>query len=273
MPEDVEGPITSGRLAAVFAHPDDDTYGVGGTIALHRERGLELLSVIATSGEAGPIAEDTGVTRENLGTEREAEARAAYEALGFPGVDLRFLGYRDYYLNEEPREEIVERVTEMLREFEPNVVVTFGPDGVTGHHDHITIGEITTEAFHRAREGGGKGFDRLLYVAIPETRVEQYNDLLRESGRPVPEPGALFSLRGVPDDTIAVTVDCSTVWPEVVTAIRAHRTQAGEIPPLDETGMAQVFGTENYVQAWPERQAGSAVLTDVFLGLEPPPGV
>ncbi|HEX8135569.1 MAG TPA: PIG-L family deacetylase, partial [Actinomycetes bacterium] len=77
------------RLVGVFAHPDDDAYVLGGTLLLHRGR-VEPTMVVATSGEAGPIAAGTA-TRPTLGAVREREQRAFLEAVGYPDADARFL--------------------------------------------------------------------------------------------------------------------------------------------------------------------------------------
>src|SRR5213593_1382451 len=150
------------RLAAVFAHPDDDTFGIGGTVALHRDD-LDLLVVQATSGEAGLIADPSLATRENLGEVRDQESRASYAALGVE-PELHFLGYPDGGLAGVDREELVGKITDLLVSFRPEVVVTFGPEGVTKHEDHITIHQAATDAFHRARERADGGFHRLFYV-------------------------------------------------------------------------------------------------------------
>lgn len=255
------------RLALVFAHPDDDTFGVAGTIALHGDEGLQVLTILATSGEAGPIADPALATRENLGEVREAEARESYQAIGAPDVDLRFLRYPDGELARAPRAEVLERVTGALVEFRPDVVVTFGPDGITGHEDHVTIGEIATEAFHRARAASDGAFHRLLQVAIPTRRIERWRELQRMAGQEPFDPQAPFAPRGVPDEDIAVEVDTSTVWERTLEALRAHRTQAEEMETLPPDSFSEIFGREHYVQAWPERRPEDPHLGDVFDGL------
>ncbi|MDP9342938.1 MAG: PIG-L family deacetylase [Actinomycetota bacterium] len=256
------------RLAAVFAHPDDDTFGVGGTLALNAGKDLEVMTVLATSGEAGPIADPALATRENLGPVREVEARESYRVLGFPDVRLEFLRYADGGLAGVERDELVDRVASLLVEFGPDVVVTFGPEGVTKHEDHVTMHHVGTEAFHRARErAGGKGFRRLLNVAIPTSRIEAFREMQRAAGMEPFNPEDPFMPRGVPDETIGLVVDCSSVWRTVYEALRAHRTQAEEIEAFPEAALPEIFGTESYIVAWPLREPGDPVLTDVFQGL------
>ena len=82
------------RVACVFAHPDDDTYGVAGSLALHANDELQLTVIMATSGGAGRIADPSLATRETLGRVREAEDVASWRALGFD-PDVRFLRHPD----------------------------------------------------------------------------------------------------------------------------------------------------------------------------------
>lgn len=254
------------RLAAVFAHPDDDTYGVGGTVALHADEGIEVTAVLATSGDAGRIFDPSLATRRNLGKVREGEDRAAWAELAVKPT-LQFLRYPDGGLSTVPRDELVGRIAELLAAARPDVVVTFGPEGVTGHEDHIAIGEAATAAFHRARdESSGGGLARLLYVAIPQSRLDRSNALLRERGMEPLDPTQPFVPRGVPDEVIAVMVDCSSVYQRKLEALRQHRTQ-GELEDVPFELWPEVLGWEAFVMAWPEPAPGDPVLSDVFEGL------
>ena len=258
------------RLAMVFAHPDDDTFSSGGTVALHADD-ADVLSILATSGEAGKIAPGSGASRRTLGAVREAEGRAAYEALGKRDARLEFLRQPDGGVTRIDREALVRRVTALLEEFAPEVVVTFGPEGVTKHNDHITMGDVGTESFHRARQWSKEplAFRRLLYVAIPWSRIREWQRMQVEAGQEPMDPDAPFTPRGVDDDAIAVRVDASPVVERVIAALRAHRTQAAEIDDMPEEQLPDIFGIEHYVQAWPPHERGATVLTDVFEGLGP----
>lgn len=250
------------RVACVFAHPDDDTFGAAASLALHADEELELTVVLATSGEAGQIADPSLATRENLGPVREAEDAASWAALGLE-PDLRFLRHPDGGLP-ALRETLVATVREILRETRPELVVTFGPDGVTGHDDHVAIGEAATEAFHAEREAAG--FRRLLHQAIPTGELERMNELLRERGLEPMDPTQPFMPRGVPDDTIGVRVDGSSVYERKLEAIRSHKTQS-ELEDLPSDLWPEILSTESFVIAWPPREPGGPVLGDVFEGL------
>ena len=253
------------RLAVVFAHPDDDTFGVAGSVAMHRDE-LRLQVVMATSGEAGMIADPSLATRENLGAVREEESRSSYRALGVE-PEFHFLRHPDGGLQDVDREELVSQVAELLAAFRPDVVVTFGPEGVTKHDDHVTMHHVGTEAFHRARERAEGGFLQLYYVGIPATRIEEFRELQRMAGMEPFNPEDPFQPRGVPDETIAVTVDCRDHWRTKHEALLAHRTQSEEIDAIPEDARPVVFGLEHFVQAWPERDPGAPMLNDLFEGL------
>lgn len=256
----------SARLAAVFAHPDDDAFGISGTCALHAAD-LQLTVVFATSGEAGWISDPSLAKRETLGRVREGEALEAYRVLAIE-PDLRFLRYPDGGVAKVPRDELAAKVEEALVAVRPDVVITFGPDGVTAHEDHVTIGAVATEVFHRVRERlGDHGPARLLHVALANGDLERLAEELRSRGLDPPNPGEPFQPRGVPDETIAVRVDCSSVVKRKLVALREHRTQAVELEELPQDMWPEILAVETFVQAWPEREPGAAVLSDVFEGL------
>lgn len=255
----------SRRLAAVFAHPDDDTYGVAGSVALHVQHGIELTVVLATRGEAGQIADPALATRATLGRVREREDRASWRAVGVE-PDVRFLGHPDGGVAEVDRDRLVDQIAAHLGASRPDVVVTFGPDGVTGHDDHVAVGRAATAAFHRVRERGAGSLHRLLYVGIPRSRFDRLNRLLRERGVDPIDPDAPFAPAPVPDETIGVSVDCRTVVRVKRAALAEHRTQA-EMQDVPFEAWDEVIGWEDYVQAWPERPAEGPVLSDLFEGL------
>ncbi|HZP89476.1 MAG TPA: PIG-L family deacetylase [Actinomycetota bacterium] len=253
------------RLAAVFAHPDDDTYGIAGTVALHRHEDLALTVVLATSGEAGRIFDDSLAARETLGAVREAEDRASWAEIGVE-PDLRLLRHPDGGLAGMDRAELVAEVEAILHEVRPDVVVTFGPEGVTGHEDHIAIGAATTEAFHRVRSLATDGPRRLLHVALRQSRLDRFDQWLRARGMDPLDPTQPFVPRGVPDADVGVVVDCSSVYERKLEALRRHRTQA-ELEDIPFELWPTVLGEEAFVLAWPESPPGARPLADVFDGL------
>ncbi|HZC08129.1 MAG TPA: PIG-L family deacetylase [Ktedonobacterales bacterium] len=132
------------RAMGVFAHPDDEVFCAGGTLAQWAETGAELMVVSATRGEAGQIQDTHRATRHTLGAVREQELRAACAELGVGRVER--LDYRDGALADVDSATLAADVATYIRDFQPDVVVTFGPDGGSGHPDHIAISLATTLA-------------------------------------------------------------------------------------------------------------------------------
>ena len=131
------------RLLAIFAHPGDESFGPGATLASYSAGGAEVYLVTATRGERGwfgPEADYPGP--EALGQIREAELRAAAEVLGLRQVSFR--DYRDGELDQADPAEVIAKIVAHLRRVRPQVVVTFDPNGAYGHPDHIAICQSTT---------------------------------------------------------------------------------------------------------------------------------
>jgi LmbE family N-acetylglucosaminyl deacetylase len=221
--------------------------------------------VHVTSGEGGMISDPSLATPDNLGEVREEEDRRSWIALGRAPDRHELLRYPDGGVEGVPFEELVDRIAAILRDERPDVVITFGPEGVTGHADHITVGKATTEAFHRCRTASVDGFRLLLYSSLPNSMLERFSAELVARGQEPIDSTQPFQPRGVPDETIGVEVDCSVVVDRKRAAIMEHRTQANDIPQELEDA---VFRFEQHVVAWPERPPGSPVLRDVFEGLD-----
>lgn len=259
--------MAAGRtLVAVFAHPDDDTFACSGTIALHADDpDFRFVLVLATSGGAGEISGPGLATRETLADVREAEDRASWRTLGREPDRLEFLRFADGSLGTTDLDVLIRAVATILEQERPDVVITFGPEGVTRHLDHITIGRATREAFHEVRLAWPSAFRRLLQTCIPESVMAAFNEQLIAAGEEPLDPTQPFQPRGIPDRLVAVEVDTSSVWRRRMDALREHRTQS-------ETGMPEemakpMLSTEHFCQAFPGRPPGAARLTDIFEGL------
>lgn len=149
-------------LLAVLAHPDDESFGMGGTLALYARRGVEVHLVCATRGEVGDVDAEYMQGFDSIAQLREHELRCAAEHLGLSGV--HFLDYRDSGMpgsedNAHPRalaaapvEEVAGKIVTYIRRLRPQVVLTFDPIGGYRHPDHIAIHEATKLAFHGAAD-------------------------------------------------------------------------------------------------------------------------
>jgi LmbE family N-acetylglucosaminyl deacetylase len=163
-------------FAAVVAHPDDDTFGCSGTVALHAgDPAFRFVLVHVTSGERGEISDPSLATPQTLGAVREEEDRRSWIELGRAPDRHEFFRLPDGGVADHPFEDLVGRIAEVLREERPDVVGTFGPEGVTGHPDHIATGRATDAAFEHVRREPGRGLQRLLHVGLPAAAMAMFN--------------------------------------------------------------------------------------------------
>lgn len=195
-------------IMAVFAHPDDETFICGGTLAKFAQAGERVVLLCATRGEMGrrmgvpPVA-----TRETLPQLRDKELQEACRALGI--AELKYLGLRDKTLEIQPFEPLVATILEHLRKETPNRVVTFH-ERLGGHADHCTIGRAATRAFSMYQKEHPEA--NLFFVA--------WNTLATEPER--------YGL----DSQDLLRVDVRPQLAAKLLAFRAHRSQSGMNPWL-----------------------------------------
>jgi LmbE family N-acetylglucosaminyl deacetylase len=148
------------RLLAVLAHPDDESFGPGGTLALYARSGVDVHLICATNGEAGEVSPEMLHGYDHVGQLRLEELRCAASVLGL--ADVHLLGYRDSgmpgspdnlhpeALAAAPTDEVAAKITTLIRQIRPQVVLTFDPQGGYHHPDHIAVHRATVEAFYTA---------------------------------------------------------------------------------------------------------------------------
>ena len=219
------------RILAVFSHPDDETTSSGGTLTRYAREGVEIHVVTATRGEKGALGtRGLVIRREDLPAVRQAELEDALRMFGAQPPII--LGYRDQELANADFGDLVAKLLEILQRVTPDVVITWGPSGISRHEDHVAVHRAMVEAFHRYRNSSDVG-TRLFYVAIPKGVAEQ------------------FEL--TPDDSETsptVAVDISEVKAVKIRALRSYRSQedAQQIADFFE---ASSFEVETFHQAFP----------------------
>lgn len=230
-----------------FAHPDDESFRCGGLIAKYADAGVRVVLACATLGEAGKPGVPPLCTQAELPRVREQELRAACGALGVQ--DLHLLGYRDKELNQAPAAEVAARLADLVRQYRPQVVITFDPGGGGSHHpDHIAISRCTDLALAAAAPDWR--VPRLLHTAIPAPW-----DLLARGEDPRQHP------------TTDVCIDTRPWAPRKAAALKAHRTQHLGIDRIFFADPDQVelrLSCETFTLVGPRR---GPVLTDIFAGL------
>jgi LmbE family N-acetylglucosaminyl deacetylase len=152
------------RLLGIFAHPDDETICAGGTLAKYAKSGAEVGVVALTKGGAGQIRDAGVATRATLRAVRERELDAAGEELGL--TRTRCLDLPDGGLSEVDGEVLLHQASDLVTEFDPDVVITFGPDGFSGHPDHVAVGAAVTAACYRLRSATSP---RLFHCHLPRS--------------------------------------------------------------------------------------------------------
>ncbi len=213
-------------LMAIFAHPDDEAFSVGGTLAHYAEKGVKVVLVCATRGEAGKIT-DPGMTVTDLGAQREQELINACAALGIPAPI--FLGFHDSGRAERVRFDdplalmnvdvldIEAKIRPLIEEHAPQVIVTFDPHGGYGHIDHLQIHRAATAAFHSTGHLP-RPPQRLYYTALTHQAAEG----MARFGM-----GLDPLLYGVSEKSLVVRMDVAHYAGRKKAALAAHGTQMG----------------------------------------------
>jgi LmbE family N-acetylglucosaminyl deacetylase len=262
------------RLLCILAHPDDETLGVGGTLAHYAaDPDVETFVLTCTRGEYGWWGEEKDYPGpEALGRVREAELRAAVEVLGV--TDLRILDYIDGHLDEAAAEEAIDLIAAYIREVRPDVVLTFPHDGIYGHPDHIAVCQFATAAVLAASQAGADGKEpshvvrKLYYRAHEAEHLKRYEVAFGE---------LVMHIDGVERRTaawqpwaITTRVDAGEHWRRVWEAVQCHTSQIPgyeKLAQLIEADHRLFWGRQDYYRVLSLVNGGRVPETDLFEGL------
>ena len=268
------------RLLAVLAHPDDESLGFGGTLGRYAAEGVETYLVTATRGERGRLgSRGKGADPGEVGRVREAELRAAAAALGVREVSL--LNNPDGAVDQVPATTAIRAVVSHIRRIQPDVVVTFGPDGAYGHPDHIAISQFTTAATLCAADCGYRMDDgsqpdslaphriaKLYYLAWRSHKWEAYQSAFRKLTSMV--DGVERQAAPWPDWAVTTEIDTSAYWPIVWRAVCCHQTQMSiyeRLENLTDDQQTALWGSQEFYRAYSSANGGRKLETDLFEGL------
>jgi LmbE family N-acetylglucosaminyl deacetylase len=261
------------RLMAVLAHPDDETLGIGGTLATYASRGVETYVVTATRGERGRFFTDENRPGDaEVGRAREEELRAAARTLGVREVAL--LGYTDGELDRADPREAVGRIVAHLRRVRPQVVVTFDPFGAYGHPDHVAICQLTTAAVHAAADPGFPAAGephrvaKLYYFVLDETAWAVYQAAFKRLTSRV--DGEERSAVAWPRWSVSAEIDTRAERETVWRAVRCHATQIAIYSHLDELAPEHrdaLWRSNAFYRVLSRVNGGRALETDLFAGI------
>ncbi len=216
-------PIAAGGLAAVLAHPDDESFGCAGALALAHDEGATTRLLVVTRGEAGT---PDGEVDPSFGDRREAELIGAAKVIGLDEVSI-LDGYPDGGVADHDFETLVDEIAAWLEDRKPQAVITFGPHGVTGHPDHVVVGSATRWAVERLSESGQA--PHAVYVISP-----------------IFDPGGnLYDLS--PEEQAAThRIDITSVATRKLQALESHASQADTAAEISALRAAIEAGTPIY---------------------------
>lgn len=207
-------------VVGVFAHPDDETFGPGGTLALFAKE-HEVYIICATSGETA-----TGEIDPKLGEERREELRRSAKILGLKGVF--FLSFQDGTLCNNKYHDVADKVKEIVDKLQPEVLITYEPRGVSGHIDHIFMSMVTS----------------FLFPKITSAKKLMKYCLSYERSLPMQGKYFIYYPAGYKKDEIDEVVDVSGMWDTKVKAMYEHKTQLHDVERILE--QAVDFPKEEY---------------------------
>jgi LmbE family N-acetylglucosaminyl deacetylase len=276
-------------LLVVLAHPDDETFGTGGTLAYYASKGVDVHLLCATRGEVGEVDPQMLRGFGSIGELREHELRCAAENLGLKAV--HFLDFRDSGMEGSPDnlhpqalaatdlDEVAAKIVVFMRSIRPQVVITFDPVGGYMHPDHIAIHKATVRAFHAA--GDASQFiselpayqpERLYYHTFPRGFLRITVALMKLVGKDPRKFGKngdidLVRVSGA-RFPVHASVDYRSVLDKKNQAVACHASQGGmriTVGALDF--LRKIFGiSDQYMQAYPP--PGKHRLKDLFAGTD-----
>jgi len=265
-------------LLAVFPHPDDEAFGVGGTLTRYAAEGCAVHLVSASRGEAGEIRDASLATKANLPEVRAQELRCACQAYGIHPP--RFLGYVDGQLTIVHQGQAVGKLVRIIRELKPQVMITFGPEGIYGHYDHIAVHRWATIAFDLAADAGcfpdppGSActphqVSKLYYTVVPDEMVAW----MSQGGRPasVMMDGVPFPMVGYRREQITTVLDIGDFLAAKISGLACHATQfdaSGAAEEAQQFANSPLMRQETFILGRSTVGQPSAVETDLFAGLK-----
>jgi len=269
------------RIMAVLAHPDDESLGVGGTLAKYASEGAEVFLLTATRGDSGRfrgrrLDDPQHPGPAALAKIREDELRAAAAALGVREVSI--LDYHDQHLDRANPRKAVADIVGHIRRVQPDIVLTFGPDGAYGHPDHIAISQFTTAAIVAAVDPAfpcdgiavlqPHAVSKLYYIAWPESTWKAYQSAFRKLISTV--DGVERQAVPWPDWAITTVIDTRNFWSKVWRAISCHESQVTayeQLKNLSPDDHEALWGQQSFYRVFSTVSGGRGRENDLLEGI------
>lgn len=209
------------RIFGIFAHPDDESILAGGTLAACAAAGVEVVLISVTSGELGLFAGQDLAAGETVGMRRESELREAARALG--ASEAFSLGRPDGELVWDPPGEIEAELANRIAWWRPQAVITFGPEGLYWHPDHIAVHNFTLKAVESAARGGFA--PQVYYATFPIGRMKRLASAMKARGLSTELWGLDPEDFGAPEEEITTVLDVRGFLSQKLRALRCHSSQ------------------------------------------------
>ena len=263
------------KLLVIAAHPDDESLGMGGTLAKYAAEGVETHLITATRGERGWFGEAADYPGPAaLGRIREAELRAAAQVLGLHRVT--FFNYIDGDLDQAQPAEVIGKIVAYIRQTRPQVVVTFDPTGAYGHPDHIAISQFASAACVAAANPAYPGLEqrpahsvsKLYYRVSTRPLLAAYEAAFGDLVMHV--DGVERRPPGWPEWSITTQIETMAYWQQVWAAIACHRSQLPGYEGLKDLSVEHrqnLWGQEHYYRVFSLVNGGRAMEHDLFEGV------
>jgi LmbE family N-acetylglucosaminyl deacetylase len=236
------------RLLAVFAHPDDESFLAGGTLAKYARLDWDIFLACATDGEAGQRGEYGAIGVNEFADVRRSELKAACHALGIQPP--MFLECADRAVASICWNSAAKQIAKIMRRLRPNIVITFGPDGVSGHPDHVALSQIVSSAFWAATVHTFPWQEKLSSsrrASLYSRRASLYYVLRSAS---VPQ-GCQPSVTIEPP-RLTTVIDIASVGQQKLAAIHSHRSQE-HLQPANESSVQLILSApEQFHRAYPK---------------------
>ncbi len=255
--------MTQKTLLCVVAHPDDETFGAGGTLIHAASGGAKVVTVCATRGEAGEIMERVNATPETLPAVRESEYRKAGQIMGVSESIL--LGYRDSGMagtpeNDDPNafiqqseEQVVNDIIEVMERVKPDVVLTMDAGGGYGHPDHIFASKCALAAFEQLRDdySHDRAPKKFYYFAFPRSRMQEAWERMAAEDPDSPMGQVDVETLGVPDEEITLSVAIPQHEDQLREAFGAHLSQQSPLDRMPDDIARGFLTEEHYIRVYP----------------------
>jgi LmbE family N-acetylglucosaminyl deacetylase len=228
-----------GTIMGIWAHPDDESFLAAGLLQAAVQNGQTIVCVTATKGEAG-VQDPLRWPKDTLGKTRSRELIRALQILGVK--EHHWLDFRDGGCAAVPQEQATQKLAAIIKQYSPDTFVTFGPDGLTGHPDHVAVSAWTQLAADQAAPGAA------IYHAVIDVACWPHLQVADKSHN------IFFNIKTPPVLPASACDICLKLSPEQMNnkcaALRAMESQTASLfEKFDDNFTKKAWNVESFVQA------------------------